>query len=48
MATAQHLPITDWSAMKEFYIRWLTNVKILSNKIKFPWKKNAHNITESR
>jgi hypothetical protein len=47
METTRHLSITDWSAMKEFYIRWLINLKILSNKIKFPWKKNAHNITES-
>jgi hypothetical protein len=47
MATTQHLPITDWSDMKEFYIRWLINLKILSNKIKFSLKKNAHNVAES-
>jgi len=48
MATTQKLPITDWSVMKKFYILWLINLKILTNEIKFPCEKNAHNITENR
>jgi hypothetical protein len=29
-----------------FYFLWLTNLKILRNKLKIPWDENAHNITE--
>ena len=33
---------------QEFHFRCMTNSKIPRNKFKFPWKKNAHNKTESR
>ena len=29
-----------------FYFLWLTNLKILRNKLKFPWEENTHNINE--
>jgi hypothetical protein len=48
MVTTQHLAVTDLSAMNKFYMRRLTNLKILCNKIKLPWKKKAHEITEIR
>jgi len=41
-------PLAIGRTTKWFYFRWLTNLKKLRNTLKFPWKGNAHNKTESR
>jgi len=33
--------------MEGVYFQWLTNLKFSENNLKFPWKKNACNITKS-
>jgi len=42
------LPYHDWSDYERGFFSLADQFKILRNKPKFPWQKNAHNVTESR